>query len=67
MSRSCRNDAVVRGCVPVVQVNDGSNMSGIQVVVEPGVQGWELLEEGAINTGGYKQGASICSMHVSTA
>lgn len=34
-----------------LQVNDGSNMSGIQVVVEPGVEGWSLVEEGAISTG----------------
>lgn len=34
-----------------MQVNDGSNMSGIQVVLEPGVEGWNLVEEGAISTG----------------
>lgn len=34
------------------QVNDGSNMSGIQVVVEPGVEGWQLVEAGSITTGG---------------
>lgn len=38
--------------VRVCQVNDGSNLSGIQVVVEPGVEGWELLEQGSIATGG---------------
>jgi hypothetical protein len=32
-------------------VNDGSNMSGIQVVLEPGVAGWELLEGGQLATG----------------
>jgi hypothetical protein len=33
------------------QVNDGSNLSGIQVVLEPGMAGWDLLEQGAISTG----------------
>jgi hypothetical protein len=32
-------------------VNDGSNMSGIQVVLEPGTEGWELLEQGQLATG----------------
>lgn len=36
-------------CSP--QVNDGSNMSGLQVVAEPGVAGWQLLEDGTITTG----------------
>jgi hypothetical protein len=26
-------------------------MSGIQVVLEPGVEGWELLEQGQLATG----------------
>ncbi|KAF6256714.1 hypothetical protein COO60DRAFT_1271722, partial [Scenedesmus sp. NREL 46B-D3] len=39
-----------------VQVNDGSNMSGIQVVLEPGVEGWQLLEAGQLATG-----AAVCA------
>jgi hypothetical protein len=35
-----------------LQVNDGSNLSGIQVVVEPTAAGFELLEGGRITTGG---------------
>lgn len=34
-----------------LQVNDGSNLSGIQIVSEPTTQGFELLEEGKIQTG----------------
>jgi hypothetical protein len=40
-----------RCCCCCCQVNDGSNLSGLQVVVEPGVDGWELLEGGGITTG----------------
>ncbi|WIA31797.1 hypothetical protein OEZ86_002666 [Tetradesmus obliquus] len=39
-----------------MQVNDGSTMSGIQVVVEPGAEGWELLEGGQLATG-----AAVCA------
>ncbi len=35
-----------------MQVNDGSNMSGIQVVVEPGAAGFELIADGKVQTGG---------------
>jgi asparaginyl-tRNA synthetase len=34
-----------------MQVNDGSNMSGIQVVLEAGTPGFDLVESGAIATG----------------
>lgn len=34
-----------------LQVNDGSNLSGIQVVIEPGCPGFELIEEGKLQTG----------------
>ena len=33
------------------QVNDGSTLSGLQVVVQPEVPGYDLLENGTINTG----------------
>ena len=33
------------------QVNDGSTLSGLQVVVQPEVPGYDLLENGSINTG----------------
>lgn len=33
------------------QVNDGSTLSGLQVVVDPEVPGYDLLENGTINTG----------------
>jgi hypothetical protein len=33
------------------QVNDGSNLSGIQVVLEPGTPGFDLVESGALTTG----------------
>lgn len=50
------------------QVNDGSNLSGIQVVVEPTAAGFELLEGGRITTGGrHKAGAAwqlSCSMSI---
>jgi hypothetical protein len=34
-----------------IQVNDGSNMSGIQVVVEPGAAGFQLIADGKVQTG----------------
>ena len=34
-----------------MQVNDGTTLSGLQVVVQPEVPGYELLESGSINTG----------------
>lgn len=34
-----------------VEVNDGSSMQSLQVVVEPTAQGYELLTDGAVNTG----------------
>ena len=34
-----------------IQVNDGSNMSGIQVVVEPGAAGFAAIAEGKVQTG----------------
>jgi hypothetical protein len=38
-------------CGCLLQVNDGSNMSGIQVVVEPEASGFALFEAGKIQTG----------------
>lgn len=34
-----------------IQVNDGSNLSGIQVVLEPTTPGFDLIEAGAMTTG----------------
>lgn len=36
------------GCA---QVNDGTTLAGLQVVVQPEVPGYDLLESGTINTG----------------
>ena len=47
------------GCC-LSQVNDGSNLSGIQVVVEPSAAGFSLLDEGQITTGG----SAPCSTHL---
>lgn len=39
-------------CSPTApQVNDGSNLSGIQVVLEQGAQGFDLVDSGKIQTG----------------
>ena len=35
----------------MLQVNDGSTLSGLQVVVQPEVPGYDLLENGTVNTG----------------
>lgn len=34
-----------------VQVNDGSTLSGLQIVAQPEIQGWDLIVNGDINTG----------------
>jgi aspartyl/asparaginyl-tRNA synthetase len=34
-----------------MQVNDGSTVSGIQVVIQPEALGFDLIASGAINTG----------------
>ncbi|KAL3140446.1 hypothetical protein ABBQ38_004705 [Trebouxia sp. C0009 RCD-2024] len=34
-----------------IEVNDGSTLSGLQVVVQPEVPGYDLLENGIVNTG----------------
>lgn len=33
------------------QVNDGTTLAGLQVVVQPEVPGYGLLEDGTVNTG----------------
>ena len=35
----------------VSQINDGSTLAGLQVVVQPDVLGYDLLENGSISTG----------------
>ena len=37
--------------IAAVQINDGSTLSGLQVVVQPDVPGYNLLEDGTVNTG----------------
>ena len=32
-------------------MNDGSTLSGLQVVIQPEVPGYDLLENGTVNTG----------------
>lgn len=45
------NITLLQGVYGHTQVNDGSTLSGLQVVVQPEVPGYELLDNGTINTG----------------
>jgi hypothetical protein len=43
------------------QVNDGSNLSGIQVVVNGSTKGFELVAEGQLQTGACAPQARACA------
>ena len=51
-SSSSRMSRISQTCqLLTVQVNDGTTLAGLQVVVQPDVPGYDLLQSGAINTG----------------